>query len=88
MTNSTPVSLVAVPNRGAGVPVDAHLVGGPVARAIESVPIATSTDSGGLRFANTNWIYNLTTQGIAPGLYLVNLEMPDSVRYRTLISPR
>ena len=63
--------------------------GNPLAGAIEAAPTTSSTDSGGVfRSENTNWIYNLSTQGMAPGLYLLTIEMPDGLRYRTTISLR
>lgn len=69
--------------------VSIQALGVPVAGAVGAVPAALSTDSGGLfRSENTNWIYNLPTQGMAPGLYAVIIEMPDGLRYRTLISLR
>lgn len=69
--------------------VSIQSLGVPVAGAIGAVPGASSTDSGGLfRSENTNWIYNLSTQGMTPGLYAVIIEMPDGLRYRTLISLR
>lgn len=64
-------------------------LGSPVAGAVNVAPVASSADSGGLfRSENTNWIYNLSTQGMEPGLYALTIKMPDGVSYRTLISLR
>ncbi len=60
-----------------------------MAGPVDAVPDTSSADSSGLfRSANTNWIYNLSTQGIAPGLYVLTIQMPDGLHYRTLISLR
>ncbi len=50
---------------------------------------ATVADIGGVfRTQGTNWIYNLQTKGLAPGVYELRIEMPDTLRYRTLVGLR
>lgn len=69
--------------------VSIQFLGSPVAANIDALPAATSPDTGGLfRSENTNWIYNLSTQGMASGLYALIIEAPDDGRYQALISLR
>ena len=41
-----------------------------------------SNDSGLLfRYADGNWVYNLSTKGLNAGTYTITIEMPDGLRY-------
>ncbi len=41
-----------------------------------------ANDNGVLfRYSAPNWVYNLNTQGLAPGTYLIIIELPDGQRY-------
>jgi hypothetical protein len=46
-------------------------------------PDAGMANDNGLlfRYSAPNWIYNLSTQGLAAGTYVVTIEMPDGLRY-------
>jgi hypothetical protein len=41
-----------------------------------------ANDNGFLfRFDDGHWIYNLSTRDLAPGNYVITLEMPDTRRW-------
>jgi hypothetical protein len=46
-------------------------------------PDAGAANDNGLllRYSAPNWIYNLSTQGLTTGTYVITIEMPDGLRY-------
>jgi len=41
-----------------------------------------SNDSGlAFRYADGNWVYNLSTKGLSSGTYIITIQMPDGLSY-------
>lgn len=51
-------------------------------------PVVTSDTGGVFRSGNTNWICNLSKKDLGPGSYELLIEMPDGLRYRSIIALR
>ncbi len=62
-------------------------IGNYIAAAAAIAPSTNTNDgSGFFRSENTNWIYNLATNGFMPGTYELVIEMPDGLFYHTFFS--
>jgi hypothetical protein len=56
--------------------------GDPVDLTTLDVDSGEANDSGlFFRFSDGNWVYNLSTSGLAAGRYLATIELPDGLRY-------
>ena len=45
-----------------------------------------ANDSGNtFRYADTEWIYNMSTKGLRSGTYKIGIRMPDGIGYQTLV---
>jgi len=50
--------------------------------AMMDLDAGQANDSGTLfRFSDSNWVYNLSTQGLSPGTYTITIRMPDGRRW-------
>jgi hypothetical protein len=66
-----------------------ELIPGGVSGVPASIPPTVTPDTDGVfRSQNTNWIYNLSTKDLGPGSYELQVEMPDGLRYWTIIALR
>jgi hypothetical protein len=56
--------------------------GGPIDLATVDINAGAANDNGVyFRFADPNWVYNLSTQGLSAGTYTITIQMPDGRRF-------